>query len=260
MQTSSRFRPAPVLSGLGTFLLTVAAVSFVAARWDRFGPGGRCAALLAFSVLVLGAGMALRRAAPVTAGALDVLTAALVSVDVAALAIVGGASWPAVLLVAGPVAVISAELLRSRSPAARPVAEIGTVVGGVLAAAAAGVGAGYELAMAPLVAGIGLLGCTMHPWSRERVAGVAWSALAGLAPALWVLDDVAFTCDGTMRRFGLLEPTEWVLTVIAGSMAVVGLSIAAARRRSLISERPRPVPPWRLRLRCGRYTSRLARS
>ncbi|MDW3217417.1 MAG: DUF2157 domain-containing protein [Acidimicrobiales bacterium] len=224
-------RPAPVLAGLGTFLLTAASISFVAARWDRFGPGGRFAALLGFSVLVFGCGFALRRVAPTTARSLDVLIAALVPVDVAALAVVGGASWPAVLLVSGPVTLLAAEVLRSRDRRLAPVTALGTVSGGVLLLA--GVAAGYDIAMPPLVAALGLVGCVVVPWSRERIAGPIWAVLAGLAPALRVLDDVAFTGSGTMRRLGLLDATAWEATLLSGTVAATALVIAAVRRRSL---------------------------
>lgn len=220
-----------MLAGVGTFLLTAASISFVAARWDRFGPGGRFAALIGFSALVFGCGYALRRVAPTTARSLDVLTAALVPVDVAGLAIVGGASWPAVLMVSGPVTMVAAEVLRSRDRRLAPVTAIGTVSGGVLLLA--GIAAGYDVAMPPMVAALGLAGCVMHPWSRERLAGPVWAALAGLAPALRVLDDVAFTGSGTMRRLGLLDATSWEATLLAGLVATGALAIAAVRRRNL---------------------------
>ena len=222
-------RPAPVLAGVGTFLLTAASVSFVSARWDRFGPGDRFLALLVFSAVVLGVTTALRRIAPATARSLDVLTAALVPVDVAALAIVSGASWPTVLLAAGPAAVASAEVLRRRDPSV--VTEFGTIAGGVMAMC--GVSAQYDVALAPLVAGLGLVGCLVVPWNRDRLAGPAWAILAGLAPALRVLDEAAFTGDGTMRRLGLLDVTPWEATLVAGIVAGAGLAVATLVRRSL---------------------------
>jgi len=227
--TQRSLRPAAVLAGVGTFLLVAAALSFVTARWDRFGPGDRFAALLVASALVFGLGLTLRRLAPVTARSLDVLMAALVPVDVAALAIVSGAQWPAVLMAAGPAAMVAAEGLRRRGPIA--ISEFGTVLGGLLALC--GVAASFDVALSPLVAVLGLAGCVVSPWARERVAGMAWAALAGLAPALRVLDEVAFTGDGTLRRLGLLDATPWTATLIAGGVSLIALSWSAVSRRSL---------------------------
>jgi len=224
-------RPAPVLAGVGTFLLTAAAVSFVSARWDRFGPGDRFGALLVASALVFGLALALRRIAPATARSLDVLMAALVPVDVAALAMVSGASWPTVLLAAGPAAMGSAEVLRRRDPIA--VTEIGTVIGGLLAMA--GVAARVDVSLTVLVAALGLIGCVVSPWGRERAAGPVWAGLAGLAPALRVFDELAFTGDGTMRRLGLLDATPWEATLAAGIVATGALIVTVITRRSLFA-------------------------
>jgi len=225
------FRPAQLLAGVGTFLLTAAAVSFVSARWDRFGPGDRFAALLVASALVFGLTLSLRRVAPATARSLDALMAALVPVDVAALALVSGAAWPTVLLTAGPAAMVSAEVWRRRDPVA--VTEVGTVVGGLLAAS--GAAARLDISLSVLVAGFGLAGCVVSPWAKERAAGPVWAGLAGLAPALGVLDEVAFPGDGTMRRLGLLDATPWEATLAAGLIAASALIITVALRRSFFA-------------------------
>ena len=102
--TAATTRPSGphILAGVGVVLLLVAAISVVSDRWDLMGPGGRLAALLAASGVVIGVTVPLRRIAPTTAQALDVLTAALLAVDTAAVAIVAGGSWRTALVAAGP--------------------------------------------------------------------------------------------------------------------------------------------------------------
>ncbi|MEE9415791.1 MAG: hypothetical protein V3V01_10940 [Acidimicrobiales bacterium] len=220
-----------LLAGLGTALLSVAAITLVSDRWDQFAAPARLIILLTASAVVFAATTLLRSLAPTTSRALDVLVAVLAPIDVAAIAIVGGAHWPAVLLATGPAAMISSEVLRRRDP--HVVSELGTTVGGVLTLC--GVAASLGIAVAPLVAALGLAAIVVSPIGRDRLVGPAWAALAGLAPALRVLEDATFTGDGTLRDVGLLDATSTHATIAAGVIATVALAIAAVRRRSVLA-------------------------
>lgn len=227
------------LAGIGTFLLTTAAVTLVGARWDRFDPGERLTILLISSVVVYAFTHLLRRIAPFTSRSLDVLVAALIPVDVAAMAVVGGATWPVVLLTAGPAAILSSEILRRRDPMV--FTEIGTVVGGVLTACglAAQVTMPYfDLPLAPVVAAMGLAATAALPFGRTRLIGPAWAALAGFAPAIRLLESVSFTGQGTLSDIGLLHNANQaapIFTLVAGAIAAVALGLAALRRSSALA-------------------------
>lgn len=220
-----------LLAGLGTFLLSVAAVTLVTDRWDQFGPPARLTILLVASGVVFALTNLLRNLAPATSRSLDVLIATLIPIDVAAIAVVGGAPWPTALLAAGPAAVISSEVLRRRDP--QIFTELGSIVGGVLTLC--GVAASLNVAVAPMVAALGLVAVLVSSLGRDRLLGPAWAALAGLAPALRVLDDTTFTGHGTLRDVGLLDATSTGAVVAAGVIATTALGIAAIRRRSALS-------------------------
>lgn len=69
---------ATILLGLGVVLLVVAAIVFSAVNWDRLGPGGQAALLVAFTVAAGAATwLAARRALSSTAEALGVVTVAM---------------------------------------------------------------------------------------------------------------------------------------------------------------------------------------
>ncbi|MDH3704687.1 MAG: DUF2157 domain-containing protein [Acidimicrobiia bacterium] len=217
------------LSGIGVALLAVAAVSLVSARWEQFGPGARLAILLGASAAVFGATELLRRAAPVTARALDVLVAVLVPIDVAALVIVSGSTWRSALVAAGLATVVSSETLRRRDPTI--LTDLGTVTGAVLAAC--GLAAISDVSAPLLVAGLGLVMVLVGP--RDRWMGIIWAALAGLTPALRVLDEVVFTGMGTLREMGLFDAAVRWETVTVGAIATVALGLAAQIQRRLVA-------------------------
>ena len=216
------------LAATGVALLAVAAVSLAGARWDQFEPGTRLAILLAASALVLGCTQLLRRIAPETTRALAVLVATLLPTDVAALTIVGGGTWHTALVASGPAAVISSEVLRRRDPSI--IGELGTATGGVLMMA--GLAASIELSTPVFVAGIGLVAVVAAPGGRHRSFALIWAALAGLAPALRVLDDVVFTGMGTMRDLGLLDAAEPWEMAVSGTVATAALIYASVRDRT----------------------------
>ncbi|MGI9602228.1 MAG: hypothetical protein ACR2QE_10110 [Acidimicrobiales bacterium] len=218
------------LAATGVALLAVAAVSLAGARWEQFGPGSRLAILLGASALVLGATQLVRRAAPETARALDVLVATLVPLDVAALVIVSGGSWPSALLAAGPTAIVASEVLRRRDPTV--ITELGTAAGGIVAMA--GAAALYDVSAPVLVATLGLVAVLATVRRGDRSFGVIWAAAAGLAPALRVFDDAVFTGMGTLRDLGLLDAAEPWEMVLAGLIASVALVLAAVERRSAV--------------------------
>ncbi len=222
-----------MLAGVGTFMLAISAVTLVGARWDRFVPSERLGILLVASVVAYLLTIALRKIAPFTSRSLDVLVAALMPVDIAALLIAGGADWPVVLLAAGPAAIASAEFLRRKDPMI--FTELGTITGGVLLMAGVAATVGTALPTAVGVAGLGLLAILSSPFGRDRLFGPAWAALAGLAPALRILDDVAFMGQGTLRDIGLLDAATTTSTLIAGGLAFTGLAIAAYRRTSTLA-------------------------
>ncbi len=232
-----KFSGSQVLAGIGTFLLTTAAITLVGARWDRFDPGERLTILLVSSVVAYGLTVFLRKIAPFTSRSLDVLVAALLPVDVAAMAVVGGASWPVVLLTAGPAAILSSEILRRRDPMI--FTEVGTVVGGVLTAcglAAELTMPSFDVPLAPLVAILGLAATVASPFGRTRLVGPAWAALAGFAPAIRLLETVSFTGQGTLSDLGVLHnvtDAAPIYTVVAGVIATVALALAAVRRNSI---------------------------
>lgn len=239
MYRGPKFSGPQLLAGIGTFLLTTAAITLVGARWDRFDPGERLTILLISSIVAYGLTLFLRKVAPFTSRSLDVLVAALIPVDVAAMAVVGGAAWPVVLLTAGPAAILSSEILRRRDPMV--FTELGTVIGGVLTAC----GIAAELTMpefgvplAPLVAGLGLAATAALPFGKTRLIGPAWAALAGFAPAIRLLESVSFTGQGTLSDMGLLDHSGDVApiyTVIAGALAAIALALAAVRRNSMFA-------------------------
>ncbi len=228
-----------LLAGIGTFLLTTAAVTLVGARWDRFDPGERLTILLISSVVAYCLTLFLRKAAPFTSRSLDVLVAALIPVDVAAMAVVSGAAWPVVLLTAGPAAILSSEILRRRDPMV--FTELGTIVGGVLTAcglAAELTMPAFDMPLAPLVAALGFAATVALPFGKTRLFGPAWAALAGFAPAIRLLESVSFIGQGTLSDMGVLHnatDAAPIYTVIAGALATAALGIAAFRRNSMLS-------------------------
>ena len=223
-------RSARWLAAIGVALLAVAAVSLAGARWDQFGPGTRLAILLAASAVVLGSTQVLRRNAPETTRALDVLIATLVPTDVAALTIVSGGTWRTALVASGPAAVIASEVLRRRDPTI--IGELGIATGGVLTMA--GLAASFEMSTPVLVAALGLLAVVAAPGGRRRSFGIIWATLAGLAPALRVLDEAVFTGMGTLRDLGLLDAAEAWEMAVAGLVATAALVYVANRDRAPI--------------------------
>ena len=214
------------LAIVGTCLLGLAAVSLVSARWADLGPGARLAILAGASAAAYAATVLVRRVAPETSRALDALLAVLVPADAAALAIVSGRRWPVALLAAGPAALVAVEILRRRDPTCVTVG--GAAVGGIVTAC--GLAAVTPLSaplLVVLAAGPTALGARLPD---HRRAGLLATILAGLAPALRVLDEVTLTGMGTMRDLGLLDapPTDQALA--AGALAVAVLAVDAVRR------------------------------
>ncbi|MEM9466878.1 MAG: hypothetical protein AAGA90_16015 [Actinomycetota bacterium] len=217
-----------ILGSVGVVLLLAAALSVVSARWELFGPGARLAALLAASGLLVGLTRWVRHRAPSTARLLDVLAAAMVSIDVAATVVVAGGSWRTALVVAGPTTVVVGSSLRAR---VHPVVGDLTVgLGGTLTVAglSAALGGHAPLGLALLAAATA--GVSSRPGDRRIAAG--WAAIAGLAPAARVLDDVVFTGMGTLREIGLVDPASLTVTATTGAAAVLASLLVAVRDRA----------------------------
>ncbi|MCP3937126.1 MAG: hypothetical protein GY708_17360 [Actinomycetia bacterium] len=218
------------LAGIGVVMLTLAAVDLVSARWPALGPGARVAVLLSASALVAAVSTLVRRAIPETARALDVLLATLIPADFAAVAVVAGSRWPVALLSAGPAAVMSAGVLRRRHPSW--VDQLIAVGGGVMAACglAAAVDRPTPVLLALLAFATVLSGASTH----RREIGAAWAALAGLAPALRLLEGAVFTGMGTMRDMGFIEPLGPSLAAGVGLVSSSALLIVAIRTRRTV--------------------------
>ena len=207
------------LATIGVTLLGVAAVGLGSARWDQFGPGARLGLLLAASAVAFAATIGLRRLAPHTSRTLDVLVAILVPADAAALVIVGGATWRTAIVAGGLAAVASAETLRDRGRTI--VADLGTATGGVLACAGSAAHLGWSLPV--LLSLLGLTATVTIGSARRHWYATLWCTIAGLTPALRVLDDAVFTGMGTFRDLGLLDAAELWETATAGTVAAAAL-------------------------------------
>ncbi|MEZ5166491.1 MAG: hypothetical protein R2695_08350 [Acidimicrobiales bacterium] len=171
-----------------------------------------------------------RRAVPGDGVALDVLIATLVPIDAAALVVVGGSTWRTALLSAGPAAVASSEFLRRRDP--HLFTELGTAAGAILTMC--GFAAQFDVP-APILVAVLALVVAAHPTATTgRWYPVVLAGVAGLSPALRVLDDAVFTGMGTLRELGILDTMVPWETAATGTAAAVALVVLGVRRRERV--------------------------
>lgn len=214
------------LATAGVGLIGVATFAVVASRWADIGHGGHLAVALAVTGVVAGVSWLVRDLAPRSSRSLASLVAALVPIDAAAAALVSGSDWRGSLVVAGPVAVLVAQVMFRRGHA--PLAEAGMAAGVLVGAA--GAAATHGLHGPAVAAAVGLLAALW--WRGERLGPAIVATVAGLAPVTRMLEDAVFTGGGTLREFGLVDSASTAGAVSAALFAGATLGFVAIRRAS----------------------------
>jgi len=235
------------VAGTGAFLLLAATALFVAVRWDDLPGAAKLGIVGALTGAFLLGGRALARTLPATGDVIFHLGALLIPVDVAAVSVRLGLGWRGLLL---------AEGLAAGGALAALAATTGSVVlTGVAATAPVAVAAGLAAVSplpAPLLLALAAVAASAAAPIAQRAAtrgaraeagagggrarpdrgvvparlGVAWAALAGLAP---VLGTVAVAVLHAGQRMGTGVLTELGLAGhSAGWAALASGALAAA--------------------------------
>jgi hypothetical protein len=189
---------APVLLVLGTALLVIAALVFVAVVWSSLGAGGQAAVLVAITALAAGLAVRLRHALPATAESLATVSLVLLGIDLIAAPGLGlfphrlldAGSWyvPGVFLLVAAAGVFGASRYHLRAWAILGWLAV-VPAAGFLASAIAhltndpATWSGYGV-LAAVAIGVGLMaggGTPSHPGPLSPLTPDApWPSLAGL--------------------------------------------------------------------------------
>ncbi|MEO6317720.1 MAG: hypothetical protein ABIP36_02950 [Acidimicrobiales bacterium] len=226
--TSSPPRPDPTrtgavwVTGTGAFLLLAAAAVFTAMRWEQIPEAAKLGALGLATGACLIIGRGLKGTLPATAGALIHLGTFLVPLDVAAVGIRADLDWSTMLLAQGLAATITfGWAARTERSVVLRWAFAGAVV-----ALAGGIGATTALPAPLVLAGFAAAAVV---WRQDRLA-LPWAALAGAAPLLVFLDDVAGDGVGALGRLGLHGDEPRALALLTGLTAAATLTVIGRRR------------------------------
>jgi hypothetical protein len=229
--TSAPSRPDPTrtgavwVTGTGAFLLLAAASVFVAVHWGAIPDTVKLGVLLLATGGFLLAGRSLRASLPATAGALLHLGTFLVPVDVAAIGVHAGVDWSTLLLAEGLIATATFgwAAVTERSVVLRTAFAVSVVV------LAGGIGA-TTIVPAPLAlatfAGVAVA-------ARRDTVATAWAALAGIAPLLTFVDDLAFEGADVLTRLGLAGQSPRLAAIATGATSAVVLAIVGRRRHDV---------------------------
>ena len=222
------------VTATGAVLLLAAAALFVAVRWDQIPDVAKLGVLAVVTAACLAVGRRTTSRLPVTGRVLHHLGAALVPLDVAAVAVHLAAgsdlspTWPAVGLVTGATAMAAWWALGRLESA--PALVAGAVAAAVPTAVCLDATTGLPAAVV-LVAGASA--ASLLPANRARTgAALTWSLAAGFAPLLLAVAEVLGLerlAAGT--RLALDQPL--AVTMAAGlGAAVVLVSLAKRLRRT----------------------------
>jgi hypothetical protein len=222
------------VAGTGAFLLLAAAAVFVAVRWEQIPASAKFAAIVALTGACVTAGRRLRTGLPATAAALFHLGVLLVPIDVAAIGVRLGWTWPVMLLAQGaaasvvfPVAARAEDSTVLRAAAWTGVVFLAAGVGGTTPVPAAVV-----LALVALVAA----GAVQDPKRLPAGSGIAvpaWATVAGLAPALAGAERLGLPGGGVLADLGMAGDPSRYGALTAGAIAGATLALTGQRRRSV---------------------------
>ena len=184
------------VTGTGAFLLLAAASVFVAVHWGAIPDTVKLGVLLLATGGFLIAGRSLKATLPATAGALFHLGTFLVPIDVAAIGIHADLDWSTPAPRRGP----------DRHRHLRVGGDHRALRRAALGLRGVGGRAGrrhrrHHRAPRPARAGR-LRRASRSAWRRDGLA-TGWAALAGVAPLLTFVDELAFKGAGTFERLGL---------------------------------------------------------
>ena len=210
------------VTGMGAFLLLAAAAAFTAVRWDQIPDAAKLGTLMAATGGFLIAGRSLRPTLPATAGALFHLGAFLVPIDVAAIGVRAELDWSTMLLAQG----VAATATFAWAAAAERSVVLRWAAGASVVVLAAGIGATSALPAPLVLAGFAVAALVA---ARPGVA-TAWAALAGTAPLLTFVDELAVTGVGTMTRLGLTGDQPRAAAILTAGIAAAVLGTVGRRR------------------------------
>src|SRR5262245_48036803 len=242
--TTDRARAAGALwvAGTGAFLLFAAAAVFVAVRWEQIPASAKFAAIAAVTGACLTAGRRLRAELPATAAAVFHLGTLLIPIDVAAVGVRLGWTWPVMLLAQGatgtavfPFAARADASVVLRTAAWSAVVVLAAGVGGTTGMPAAVALALVALAAASLAGRRPAWSRSLGPWAPPGLgtAATAWATVAGLAPALAAVERLGPPGDGVLVDLGLAGDASRWAAAAAGVIAGIALALTAHVRRSV---------------------------
>jgi hypothetical protein len=226
------------VTALGAFMLFAAAAVFVAVRWQDLTDALKLAIVGVLTGLCLLGGRALRTPLPATAGVVFHLGAFLVPVNVAAVAVHLGASWPVLLLVEGISGAVVwgalAHLERSRVLVAAAAAA--TVVAAAGVSATADTQAAVPGVPTALLLAVAAVGAEAVAASRRRGHAVAigWAVVAGTAPVLGLVERVTGLGTDVAGPLGLSGRPPGLTAAVSGLLAAGVLARNAHRRRDVV--------------------------
>ena len=211
------------VTGTGAFLLIAAAVALVATHWSTLSDQVKFAILALVTAGCLLAGRRLRPLLPATAGVLFHLGALLLPINVAALLLDTGVTWPTQLVVQGATAAATFTLLAALEDSV--VLRVGAGIGVVVLAA--GLGATFESLAG---AGAGRVRTAGQP-GRRRQSGGGLGDGGRAGPAGRADERFASMPTPVIHELGMVGRPSRMVAARGGAAAALVIGRAAGARQ-----------------------------